>query len=136
MPALPAGWYLSGRVAEVFAPILRTEIDKALRSGVQVDGVLLSELESGERVAAESKSRRNPDNRQGPAPDSNNPRAKMSGVDDGADVVGLRRAAICLGCSPQAVHERCRRGTLPHRRVGTLYVFAASDLDAKGQDNG
>ena len=47
--------------------------------------------------------------------------------DDGARWLTLAQAAERLGCSPDAVRMRVKRGRLDHRRQGRrLYVAAAS----------
>lgn len=115
-------------VAAVLGPLLR----RAMGQAVRVDGLrfpadvwqAVDEMEASGRAF-----------RAG-ALDS--PLARARGAEgpgcivDDVDglVIGLSRAAQLLGCSRQAVADRCRRGTLPFDRDGEgRYVFDRRNLE-------
>jgi len=53
----------------------------------------------------------------------------LRGVDDPL-FIGVPRAAELLGLSEHMVRQAYRSGLLPHRKIGRLVRFTATDLDA------
>lgn len=111
---------LSPAVCRVFAPLLRRAITEAnRRDGARFPNEIWDELGALE-AAARAK---------------NLERSRVSEVPSGTvrnmnEVEGLKAAGKILGCSPQAVHERCQRGTLPFvRDERGRYFFARENLE-------
>ena len=127
---LDGAWVCPPAVARVFAPVLRAHIGRALRDGFRVDPVLLAELEAAEESA---RHRRNLD--ANPDASSAEPERPAKVEPMAGAVRGLRRAAAIIGCSPSAVHERVRRGTLPFEVDSGVYIFRRENLQ-KGRSRG
>lgn len=109
---------IPAQVANVWAPLLRAAMREATRrDGVRYRDDVWAELEALEEAAAQLQARRAgvvrdvvPTTPASLSPDSLD---GMGGPRRETDVGG---AAEVLGCSPQAVTARIRRGTLPARK--------------------
>ena len=48
----------------------------------------------------------------------------------GEGIRGLRAAAKLVGCSPSGLQKMVDNGDVPAKKVDSVYVFAAADLEA------
>lgn len=122
---------LAAPVAAVFAPLLRLALTEASRrDGIKFRPQVWTELEALEEAAAQLKARR-----AGVVADvvaTTGPTLSDASLDPTGgsfQETSVRGAAELLGCSPQAVTARIRRGTLPARKdAGGKYLVRIENL--------
>lgn len=116
---------VSGRVARMFTPVLVAAIRKARDAGQYLDVELVATVrhleEAGEAfVAARGAVERSAVGMSGIPPGDESATMSMMSTTDVA-----RR----LGCGTRNVRALAERGTLPGRRVGSVWSFEAADVE-------
>ena len=117
-------------VAETFAPILRRELTARVAGGWVYPNIVWSTVEALEEVADVFRARRETLTRE---PLKDLERSRGDETDNASiesmEIRGLKAAGALLGCSPQAVADRCKRGTLPFERDPRgRYLFRVENL--------
>lgn len=129
-------WIISGRMSELFAPILRAHFDRQLQvDKAPVHPAILRELDEGEAAAALSR-----EERSGRNPDSSDSQkgsfVTFGDVRHEKVIRGLRRASAIAGVPPSTLADRVKRGEIPAERQGNALVFRIEHLRSTGAGNG
>ena len=123
------------RVAEEIAPVLREAMEgRCKRDGWKFTDAAWDVLDGLTVASHLSRAQRLLDANLDASRSHEHPIGTVDPVVSASisEVVGLRAAGKVLGCTPQAVHDRVARGTLPFRRDERgRYAFDIRNLEVE-----